>query len=263
MVVASIGGKVQRSFEVFFDWLPHLAGALILLVIGYFVAKIIGRLVGRVLHRAGLDRKLQEGQGGAFVRRVTSSPSRLVGTLIFWAIWLGAISLAVSVLGIDALKAFVASIYGYLPNVLAAVLIFLVAGALAAGAGALVARTMGSTGTGKILAAAVPVLIMTVASFMILDQLRIAHNIVVITYAAVVGAVALGSALAFGLGGREVASELLRGAYEKGQEGKEQVKRDLQEGKERAKTEASRAKEKASDASQEPDWASRLEGGTA
>lgn len=50
---------------------------------------------------------------------------------------------------------------------------------------------------------------MTIATFMILDQLQIAHNIVVITYTALIGAIALASALAFGLGGRSVAERML------------------------------------------------------
>ena len=53
---------------------------------------------------------------------------------------------------------------------------------------------------------------MTIATFMILDQLQIAQNIVVITSEGLIGAIALGSALAFGLGGREVAGRLLEGA---------------------------------------------------
>ena len=57
---------------------------------------------------------------------------------------------------------------------------------------------------------------MAIAAFMILDQLKIATNIVVITYAALVGAVALGMALAFGLGGRDVAGRLLETAYARG-----------------------------------------------
>ena len=52
----------------------------------------------------------------------------------------------------------------------------------------------------------------------LLEQLKIATQIVTITYAALMGAIALGSALAFGLGGREVAGEMLRGAYDKGRE---------------------------------------------
>ena len=97
---------------------------------------------------------------------------------------------------------------------------------------------MGDTGLGRIVATAAPVLVMTIATFMILDQLKIAEDIVVITYAALLGSIALGSALAFGLGGRDVAREMLMGAYTKGQANKDEWKRDLDAGVERAKDEA-------------------------
>jgi hypothetical protein len=60
--------------------------------------------------------------------------------------------------------------------------------------------------------------VMAIAVFMILNQLQIATDIVTITYAALMGAVALGMALAFGLGGREVASRMLEDAYRRGRE---------------------------------------------
>lgn len=238
-----IGNSVERGFTEFFAWLPALIGALAILVIGYFVAKVVSGLVWRGLHRAGFDRTLHQGQAGSFVQKLTSSPSKLVGTFAFWAVLLGAISLSVSVLGIEALTDFVATIYAYLPNVLAAVLIFLVAGAVSAGVAALATRTMGDTPLGKIVATAAPILVMTIATFMILDQLMIAESIVTITYAGLIGAIALGSALAFGLGGREVAREMLQGAYQKGQEHKDEFKRDLDLGMSRAKDEAKTMKE--------------------
>ena len=238
-----IGNSIERGFTVFFAWVPALLGALAILIIGYFVAKLVAKLVTRALQRAGLDRALHTGTGGSYVRKVTESPSRLAGTLAFWAILLGTISLAVSVLGINALTNFVAAIYGYLPNVLAAVLIFLVASAVSAGVATLATRVMGGTSLGKIVATAAPILVMTIATFMILDQLQIAQNIVVITYAALIGAIALGSALAFGLGGREVAGQLLQGAYEKGQANKEEFKRDLDQGVSRAREEVEAKKD--------------------
>jgi hypothetical protein len=233
-----IGNSVERGFTEFFAWLPALLGALAILVIGYFVAKIVGGLVSRALGRAGFDRTLHGGAGGNYVRKVTDRPSGLLGTIAFWAVMLGAISLAVSVLGIEALTDFVAAIYAYLPNVLAAFLIFLVASAISAGVAAVAKRTMGDTALGKIVATAAPILVMTIATFMILDQLMIAETIVTITYAGLIGAIALGTALAFGLGGRDVAREMLQGAYEKGQENKEQFRRDLDLGMSRAREEA-------------------------
>ncbi len=238
-----LGNSVQRAFDQFFVWLPLLIGALVILVIGYVIAKVVGGLIGKALQRAGLDRTLQKGQAGTFVSKVTTSPSKLLGRIVFWLIFFGAISLAVSTLGIAALENLVAAIYAYLPNVIAAVLIFVVAGLVAGAVAGLVKKTMGDTPTGKVIATVVPILVMAIASFMILDQLQIAPAIVTITYAAIMGAVALGTALAFGLGGREVAGKMLSGAYEKGQEQKEQVKQDLQTGKERAKQEAEAMKQ--------------------
>jgi Conserved TM helix len=243
MIVAelNISESIERGFTVFFAWLPSLLAALAILVIGYIVAKVVGSLVGRVLHRAGFDRFVHGSPGGEHVRRVAPAPSRLLGRIAFWALFLGAISLAVTALGIDALTNFLAEVYAYLPNVIAALLIFFVAGAVAAGVAALAQRFMGDTALGKIVSTAAPILVMTIATFMILDQLKIAEDIVVITYAALLGSIALGAALAFGLGGRDVAREMLMGAYAKGQENKEQWKRELDQGMTRAKSEVQTA----------------------
>ena len=237
-----VSQSIQRMLTEFFAFIPELLAGIAILIVGYFVAKIIGNLIGRGLGRAGLDRAVLSGQTGNWVQRVTSSPSRLIGKLAFWALFLGVISLAVSVLGINALTEFVGAVFSYLPNVIAAVLIFLVAGAIAAGVSALATRFMGETPTGKVVATAAPILVMTIATFMILDQLKIAEDIVTITYAGLIGAIALASALAFGLGGRDVAARMLEGAYQSGQQNKEQIKRDIQQGKERAQQEAQEKK---------------------
>lgn len=239
------GDSLERGFTTLVAWLPHLLGALAVLVIGYLVAKAVGKLVRRATQRAGFDRMVQTGPAGNYVQRVVSSPSGLLGTVAYWGIWLAAIALAVSVLGVDALKDFVAACVAYLPNVLAALLIFLVAGAVAGLVATMSKRFLGDTSLGKVVSTAAPILVMTVATFMILDQLQIAENIVTITYAALIGAIALGSALAFGLGGRDVAREMLQGAYAKGQENKEQLRSDLDRGIQRAQADVERVKEEA------------------
>ena len=243
MLVASIGDSVQRGFTVFFAWVPALIGAIVVLLIGYLIAKAVGKLVYKATHRAGLDRTLHGGPGGNVVQKVAPSPSRLLGTIAFWAIFLSAISLAASVLHIKALTAFVGAVWGYLPNVIAALAIFIVAGLIATAVSALASRVMGDTGSGRVVATGVPILVMTIATFMILNQLKIAPAIVTITYAAILGAIALGSALAFGLGGRDVAARMLEGAYSNVQQNKDQWKRDLDQGMTRAKEEASNAKD--------------------
>ena len=242
LVLFDIGDSVERGFDTFFEWLPNLVGALVVLIIGYFVAKVVQGVVWRALHRAGFDRVATGGQMGNWVQRVTESPSRLAGRLAWWAIFLGVVSIAASVLGVQAIEDFVAAIWAYLPNVVAAVAIFLVAGAISAGVAALVGRTMGDTGLGKIIATAAPILVMAIAIFMILEQLNIAPEIVRITYMGLIGAIALGAALAFGLGGRDVAARMLEGAYQTGQQRKEEFRSDLDTGMQRAREQVDQAR---------------------
>jgi mechanosensitive ion channel-like protein len=247
LAAVSVGDSVQSALDSFFGFLPKLIGFIIVLAIGWIVAKVVKTAVTKLLEKVGLDRALHSGSTGRYVDRVLpdTSPSRLIGSLAYWFIFLGALAIAVSQLGIEALDNFVAAIGAYLPNVVAAILIFVVAGAIAAAVGGLVARTMGDTPTGKVVGSVVPVLVMAIATFMILNQLQIAPEIVTITYAALIGGVFLAMALAFGLGGREVAGQMLSDAYEKGQQERDTVRRDIQIGKERGKQDAERAKEEA------------------
>ena len=239
----NVGDSLQQALDSFFGFLPNLLGFLVILVIGYIVARIVKGVLAKVLDKVGLDRALHSGTTGQYVEKVSpgASPSKLVGAIAFWFIFLGAISLAVSALKIPALTTFVSAIYGYLPNVIAAVIIFVVAGAIAGAVATLVTKTMGDTPTGKLVASVVPVLIMAIATFMILNQLQIAPDIVTITYAVLLGSLGLGMALAFGLGGRETAAQLVSGAYDKGQEQKGRVKRDMEVGKQRGEQQARQA----------------------
>jgi hypothetical protein len=230
VLLASIRSSIDNGFTVFFEWVPHVLGFIAVLLVGWIIARILGKLTWRGTRRAGLDRVLHGGPGGSFLQRAVPKPSWLVGRIVFWAVMLGAFSIAASVLGVAALTTLVGAIWAYLPNVLAAVLIFLAASLISGAVVAVVRGTMADTPLGRIVATGVPILVMTIATFMILNQLQIAKDIVNITYMALVGAIALGSALAFGLGGRDVARQILEGAYEKGQENKGQFRRDLDTG---------------------------------
>jgi hypothetical protein len=247
LAAVKIGDSVQQGLDNFFAFVPRLLGFLLILLIGYIVAKVVKGVLTKLLERVGLDRALHTGSTGEYVNKVAPDvkPSRTIGAIAFWFVFLGAISIAVSQLGIAALTDFVASIAAYLPNVVAAILIFVIAGAIAAAVGGLVARTMGDTPTGKVVGSVVPVLVMAIATFMILNQLRIAPEIVTITYGALIGGVFLAMALAFGLGGREVAAQMLGDAYDKGREQKGQVKDDMETGKYRAKDDARQVKAEA------------------
>ncbi len=240
--------RLEETFDRLLDrvveWLPLFVGALILLLIGMMVASFVRNAIRGFLVRVRLDTRVHSAAGGTIIQRAVPSPSNLIGSVVYWIVFLGAASLAASVLDIDALNRLIAAIYGYIPQVIAAIMIFLIASTLAAGATTLVKNTMGDTPTGRLLESIAPVIILGIATFMILNQLKIATTIVTITYTALIGSVALGSALAFGLGGRDVAARMLEQSYGKGLQSKPQIKNDLQNGKERAKRLGDRFKTK-------------------
>jgi small-conductance mechanosensitive channel len=231
-----IGDSFQRTTDKFFDFLPNLLGFLIILLVGYIIAKLVSKAVSKLLEKAGVDRRLHESDASRYVDRVLpgASASKGIALVVFWLIFVFFLFSAIGALKIPALTSFMNDVLAYLPNVIVAILIFVVAALLASAVAAAVSRVMGDTPTGKIVATVVPALVMVIALFMILEQLQIAPEIVRIAFAAVMFALALGLALAFGLGGRSVAERLLEEGYRKGQDAREQMKADMSRGRDRA-----------------------------
>jgi hypothetical protein len=231
--------SLQGAFTTFLSYVPNVVGALLVLIIGYIIARLIRAGISRLLLKVRVDEKLTHGSGGEYVARFSpqGKPSQLVGLVVQYVLMVFVIVSAVGTLNIPAVSAFLTLVLSYLPNVIAALLIFLVAAAIAAAVGGLVHRTMGDTPTGRVARSAAPTLVMAIAVFMILNQLGIAETIVNVTYIALIGAVALGSALAFGLGGRDAAADLINSGYRKAQQQSDQVQADLQAGRQRAQAE--------------------------
>ncbi len=232
------GEHLQTFLAQIVEALPRFLGAIAILIIGYLIAKAVAAAVHNLLGRAQLNQRLHTGQGGSFIQRAIPNPQGLLATIVYWVIFLFAVSIAVATLGIPVLVDFVRAIYAYIPNVIAALAIFMIAGAVSAAVAGLVATAMGDTPTGKVISTVVPVVIMSIATFMILNQLKIAPAIVTITYAAILGSAALGLALAFGLGGRDVAARMLQDLYDRGQVAKGQAAADARTGAERTRQKA-------------------------
>ena len=180
----SISESLQKGFDSFFAFIPNLIGFLVILLIGWLIAKAVRALIVKGLEAAGLDKALRSSEAGEYVERFSpgASPSKLIGAVGFWFIFLFVLTAALSALKIPAVTEFMNEVLAYLPNVVAAVIIFVIAAAVAGAIGGFVTRLLGDTPTGKVAATAVPTLIMVIAVFMILNQLQIAPAIVSITY---------------------------------------------------------------------------------
>jgi len=219
MLVAdvSVSESLQTALDRIFDFLPKLIAGLVILLIGYFISRLIKWIVVKALRAVRLDDRVRE-SGSQYAQNVAASPTAVIGSLIYWISMIGVISLSLAALEIQEVTDVVAAIYNYLPNVLAAIIIFIVAVLVAGLCGRLIRQGMGTTPMARILATITPVVIMSIAGFMILVQLKIAPTIVLVTYSSILGALALGMALffgiSFGLGGKGVAQRMLEEQYE-------------------------------------------------
>lgn len=227
----NIIGSLVGGLQAVISYLPTLVGALLVLLVGYPVAKAVQWVVRKGLNRLHVDQRMENTHTAQYLHRMSPNASiaRGSGRVAFWLIFLYALVSAISALGIPALTGFTNQVLAYLPNVIAALAIFAVAGLVAGAVAGLAKRTLGESPLGRVASTMGPVLVMVIASFMILTQLRIAPTVVLVTYSALIGALALGSALAFGLGGREVAADMLRSGYDKAREQQDELQRQRAE----------------------------------
>jgi small-conductance mechanosensitive channel len=207
---------LQNALSTFLSYIPQLIGALIILIVGYIVAKVLQAVVGRVLQAVGFDRWMERGGIKQFFDRAETNqtPASILGALVFWFVFIIAITMAADALGIPQVSVVLAQLIAYIPNIIAAILILILAALLANFISGIV---RGATGS-DILASIAQYAIIVYAVFAALTQLGVAVQLTANTFLIVLGAVALAAAIAFGIGGREVARDILEKAYSRSDE---------------------------------------------
>jgi len=217
---ALLAFSLQDSLQTLSDeiavWIPRLIGALLILLIGYIIARVLSGIVRRILGKLDADAFLAKSPAKPVLDKVPGlSVSAIAVGLTFWLIFLAALGESARALNVESVDDAVDAIWGYIPNVIAALVIVVVAVIVAGFVRDLLRSTMGTSPVGTIASIAAPVLILTVAGFMALVQLEIAVEIVAGAFYITLGSIALGSAIAFGLGGRDAAKRVLDDALEK------------------------------------------------
>ena len=199
--------SLQEALSQFFGYLPQLVGAIVILIVGYFVAKILQAVVGRILQGIGFDGWMERAGIKRFFDRADTrqTPASILGKLVFWFVFIIAIVMATDALGIRQVSEVFSQLIAYIPNIIAAILILILASLLANFVAGLV---RGATGM-DVLGTVAQVAIIVYAVFAALTQLGIAVQLTAPTFLIVLGAIALAAAIAFGWGGRDAAKDLI------------------------------------------------------
>jgi hypothetical protein len=193
-------------------FVPRLAAATIIFAGGLVVALLARRFVQRLLVWLQFDR-LSLRMGASDILRKADMPAAevLIGKIVFWIVWSGFIVAAVDALRFTSFDGLVDRFFRFVPRLLVALLV-LALGFLSGNflwRATLLALVNAGLPGARLLAGSLRVIVIAIGVVMALEQLQLATTVVLTAFAIAFGALMLGLALAFGLGGRDAARQLL------------------------------------------------------
>lgn len=213
--------------------LPKLIVFLAILVIGFFVAKWIGKLVDALLEKIGFDRWVERGGVKRAMEKSQYDASSILGKVVQYALMLFVLQLAFGIWGPNPVSTLIQGVIAYLPNVFVAIIILVVGAAIAAAVKEIVEASLGGLTYGRALAVASSVAILGIAVVAALNQLQIAEEIVNATYFALLAIVAGSAIVAIGGGGIRTMSRYWERAADRMERESEVVREESRGAKQR------------------------------
>jgi hypothetical protein len=201
-------GALQGLWQAFLMFIPSLLGAIIVFAVGWFISVGVGRLITEVLKKLSFNRIFEKGGWKTAMERadIKVDASGFIGAIVKWVL------AAVEILGLGQFAEYLKGVLAYLPNVIVAALIFVatvivvdvVEKVMRAGVESI------KVGYGHMVSSVVKWSIWVFSILAILHQLGIARPFMETLFTGLVAVLVLGFGLSFGLGGKEVAAEILQ-----------------------------------------------------
>lgn len=214
--------SLAAAMALLFSAIPKIIGFALIVVAGWFVASLIERGLAAVLRSIRFNDLAQRAGLSDFIHKMgmNTDAAGMLGLVVKWFVRLIALVVAFDALGLPAVSEVLRQLLLWLPNVVVAVVVLVIGGLAARGLSNVVRGAAAEAGLSNsdFLAKVASVVVWAFAIVVAVNQLGIATELVNTLFMAVVGALALALGLAFGLGGRETAAEILRKWYAKAQE---------------------------------------------
>lgn len=201
-------------WQGFLGFIPQVIGAIVVFVIGWIISEVVERVVTDILKRVQFN-QLFAGTGWKDAlekAEIKVNPAEFVGGLFKWALLIVFLLAAVEILGLTQFATFLTNVLGYIPNVLVASLIFVVAVIISELTEKILRVTVerAGMGSGHFVEVIVKWSIWIFAIMAILLQLGVTPFLLQTMFTGVVAFLVVAGGLAFGLGGKEVAGEFLQ-----------------------------------------------------
>ena len=204
---------LQGLLRGFLDFVPGLFAAVVVFIVGWFVAVLIEKIIAEVLRKIKFNQIFEKGNWDEALAKanIKVDASGFLAAIVKWVLIIVFIQVAVGILGWVGFANILAGVVNYLPNVVVAALVFVITVIISDIVEKVIRAAVEKTrvGYGHLISVIVKWAIWIFAIVIILDQLKIGGILPEAVIFAIIGAFALAVGLAFGLGGREAAAELI------------------------------------------------------
>jgi hypothetical protein len=212
LIVGELTHAMNELARDFAHFLPRLLAMLVIAALGWAFAYLLKVIVRAALRLIKFE-KLSESAGAnqLLIKAALPSSTELMARLVFWVVWLGFFLLGVEVLGVVGLQEYVYRFFLFLPRLLVGVFIVFF-GLLAATffyRAALLAAVNANLPSARVLAVSLRTVIVILAVSMAFEELGLADRTIIVAFAIAFGGLMLGLAIAFGLGGQDLARRFL------------------------------------------------------
>jgi MFS family permease len=179
---------------------PLVGGFLLILIVGWIVSYFLGKIIGRILARVGLDRAVERSPVGEYFQRSRYGVSELIGKIIYYSLLLLTLNLAFNVFGPNnPVSQLLNAVVAWIPHAFVALVIVVVAVAVAKMARDLISGALGGLSYGRLLATLAFIAIVALGAIAALNQVGIATTVTQPVLIAILATV--GGILVVGVGG--------------------------------------------------------------
>ena len=165
---------LRQGLADFIDFLPKLLLAIIIFVVGYFIALALSKALSALLERVGFDRAIERGGVKRALASSKLDASDIVAKIVFYTLLLFVLQFAFGVFGPNPVSDLLEGIISYLPRIVVAIVIIIIAAAIAAGVKSIIENTLGGLSYGRLVANIASIFILFLGITAALSQVQIA-----------------------------------------------------------------------------------------
>lgn len=203
---------LQSLWQKFLMLTPKIIGALIVFLIGWFISVFVGKLIAEILKRIKFNKLFEKGNWRQAMEKadIKIDAAEFIGAIVKWVLAIVFLAAAAGILGLYQFAGLLTAVLDYLPNVIVAVLIFVVAVIISDIVEKIVKTAMesGKVGYANLAGGIVKWSIWIFTIFAILIQLRVATYVLQTLYTGIIALIVIAGGIALGLGGKDFAAGL-------------------------------------------------------